>query len=80
MVNDEKCKYFPYRRGILIIIVVVLVFQLYYFNHDSGELYGKFELNIKGSLAAMHRLNINVSIITEMRRPKHNILSNISVV
>ena len=75
MVNDEKCKCFHYRRGIVIIIVIVLVFQLYYFNHDSGALYGKFELNIKGNLAAVRRPNINVSNLAEIRRPKRNILS-----
>ena len=61
--RKEKCALC--RRGILIIIVIVLVFQLYYFNHDIGTLlYGEFELNFKGNIGSLDAIaipSINVS-------------------
>ena len=62
MVNDEGCQNLGFRRGFLTLLVVIVVFQLYYLNHDNVTWYAKDRIRSPIIYKEIHEIQINVSI------------------
>ena len=62
MVNDEGCQNLGFRRGFLTLLVIIVVCQLYYLNHDNVTWYAKDRIRSPIIYKDIHQIQINVSI------------------
>ena len=62
MVNDEGCQNLGFRRGFLTLLVIIVVCQLYYLNHDNVTWYAKDRIRSPIIYKDIHEIQMNVSI------------------